>query len=357
MNRKRLAGVLSSGFLIVCLFAGVTLSSQAPSAPLTAVQATDKPFLWRIEGTVPSYLYGTVHVPDPRVLELPEVVRRAFDASDVFNAEIPLDAATQAGMLAKIMLPPGQDLRKLAGEEVFGRLVRAITNILGGQLPGAGEILAATLQPMKPWAAMSQVELLEYLPDVMAGRQPLDAMLYGMATKANKEVGALETVDEQVAVFEGFTMDEQVRMLASTLDEIEKPRPGGLSSIRQLVNLYLAGDLNQLAAELKEQGTEDEALKKKIVARLIDNRNLKMADRIAALYAKKPARSYFFAVGALHYAGDTGIITQLTKKGFKITRLGPADVPSIVPSPPGEGRARSGRVRADLVYFLSLSRG
>ena len=107
MNRKRLPGVLSSGFLIVCLFAGITsLSSQTPSASSTAVRATDKPFLWRIEGTAPSYLYGTVHVPDPRVLELPEIVRRAFDASDVFNAEIPLDPATQAGMLARIMLPP-----------------------------------------------------------------------------------------------------------------------------------------------------------------------------------------------------------------------------------------------------------
>jgi uncharacterized protein YbaP (TraB family) len=202
MNRKRLTAILSSGFVIVCLFAGAGLSSQAPPAQ---ARATAKPFLWRIEGTVPSYLFGTVHVPDARVLELPEVVRRAFDAADVFNAEIPLDPAAQADVMTKVMLPPGQDLRKLAGEEVFGRLVRAITNTLGGKLPaGAGELLAATLQPMKPWAAMSQVELLEYLPDIMAGRQPLDAMLYGMATAANKDVGGLETVDEQLAV-RGFT--------------------------------------------------------------------------------------------------------------------------------------------------------
>src|SRR5207237_6266267 len=142
-----------------------------------------------------------------------------------------------------------------------------------------------------------------YLPDIMAGRQPLDAMLYGMATAANKEAGGLETVDEQVAVFEGFTIDEQVQMLVSSLDEIEKPQPVGRSLTLQLVDLYLAGDLNQLALEVKEQGPEDEALKKKIELRVIDNRNGRMADRIAALCAKKPARSYFFAVGALHYAG------------------------------------------------------
>jgi hypothetical protein len=321
---------LTSAVLIVCLVGGLS-AAQNPSPQ---VRSTDKPFLWRIEGTVPSYLYGTIHVPDPRVLELPDVVRRAMDASDVFNAEIPLDAGTQMGMLGKIMLPPGQDLRTIAGDEVFARLVKAITNALGNTLPpGAADIMASTLAPMKPWAAMSQVELLEFLPDMMAGRQPLDAMLYGMATKAGKEVGGLETVDEQIGVFEGFTIQEQVKLLTSALDDLDKPRPGGLSPARHLVNLYLAGDLAGLAGELNEQYPDDAALKKKMVARVIDDRNLAMADRIAARCATKPARSYFFAVGALHYAGNTGIVTQLTKKGFKITRLGPADAASIVRKP------------------------
>ena len=209
-----------------CQIAGIAVGAQAP-------RATDKPFLWRIDGRVPSYLYGTVHVPDARVLELPQVVQRAFDAADVFNAEIPLDSTTQLEVMNKLMLPAGQDLRKIAGEEVFSRLMRVITKNLKGGLPaGMADILAGTLAPMKPWAAMSQLELLEYLPDVMSGRQPLDAMLYGMAVKGGKEVGGLETVDEQVAVFDGFTMDEQVRMLVSTLDEMEKPRAGGVSSSR-----------------------------------------------------------------------------------------------------------------------------
>ena len=323
MKRIRSAGLFTYAFLMVCL---VSASAQ--------VRATEKPFLWRIEGTMPSYLYGTVHVPDARVLELPEVVRRAFNASDVFTAEIPLDAATQVGMMGKIMLPPGQDLRKLAGEDVFARVVRVVGKVLGSSVPpGAADIFAMVLAPMKPWAVMGQVELLEYLPDISAGRQPLDAMLYGMADKAGKELGALETVDEQVAVFEGFTPEEQVRLLVSALDDIEKPRPGGLSPAQELVNLYLAGDLNQLSAELDQQNPDDQALKKKMVARVVDDRNAKMAEKIAARCAAKPARSYFFAVGALHYAGETGIINQLTKKGVKITRLHPADAASIVRKP------------------------
>jgi uncharacterized protein YbaP (TraB family) len=283
---------------------------------------------------VPSYLYGTVHVPDPRVLEIPDVVRRALNASDVFTAEIPLDASTQASLLGKIMLPPGQDLRKILGEDVFARMIRVIGKTLGtSAMPGLAEMLGTTLSPMKPWAAMSQIELLEFVPDIAAGRQPLDATLYGIASKAGKELGALESVDDQINVFEGFTNEEQVRMLVATLDDIEKPRPNGLSPAQELVNLYLAGDLNQLEVEANKQQPQDAALSKKMTARVVDDRNTKMSAKIAELCSRKPARSYFIAVGALHYAGQTGIITQLTKKGFKITRLAPRDAASIVRKP------------------------
>jgi uncharacterized protein len=331
MKRRRLVGLFAYVFLIVSLVSAISLGAQTAPAQ---VRATDKPFLWRVEGPVPSFLYGTVHVPDQRVLELPDVVRRALSVSDVFNAEIPLDAATQLSMMGKIMLPPGQDLKSIVGDDVFARLTRAVAKGLGSAAPpGAADVLAAMLSPMKPWAVMSQVELLEFLPDISAGRQPLDAMLYSMANKDGKELGALETLDEQVAVFEAFTNEEQVKMLVAALDDLEKPRPAGKSSSRELVDLYLAGDLNRLADEMNKQQPQDAALNKKFIGRVIDDRNRKMAEKIAQLCAKKPAKSYFFAVGALHYAGDTGIVSLLAKKGYKITRLGPNDAASIVRKP------------------------
>ena len=331
MKRWRSLELFSCAFLIVWLAGAAPATAQTPPAQL---HPTEKPFLWRIDGPVPSYLYGTVHVPDPAVLALPDVVRRALEASDVFSGEIPLDAGTQASLLGKIMLPQGQDLRKLAGEDVFTRVVRIIAKVLGNSAPpGAADLLAATLSSMKPWAVMSQVEALEFLPDVMAGRQPLDVMLYSMAEKSGKELGALETVDEQVAVFEGFTNEEQVKMLIEALDEMEKPNPSGVSATRRLVDLYLAGDLTKLAEEADKQSSEDKALSKKLSERVVDERNAKMVAKIAELCAKKPARSYFFAVGALHYSGETGILNQLAKKGFKITRLTPQDASSIVRKP------------------------
>src|SRR5262245_19889095 len=73
MNRRRSLELFSCAALILCLVAVIAGAQTQPAQ----VRATDKPFLWRIDGPVPSYLYGTVHVPDPRVLELPEVEDRA----------------------------------------------------------------------------------------------------------------------------------------------------------------------------------------------------------------------------------------------------------------------------------------
>jgi len=309
------------------LLAGLLPALSAFAQSTAPVRPTERPFLWRIEGPVPSYLYGTVHVPDPRVLELPEVVRRALDSSDVFAGEIPLDAGTQLGLIGRVMLPPGQDLKTIAGEDVYNRIVRVVEKAMG---PVMGQMMAGVMATMKPWAVMSQLELLDFLPDVAAGREPLDAALYSTAEKAGKELGALETVEEQIGVFEAFSVKEQVQMLVEALDELEKPHADSASPVQQLIGLYLAGDLEKLAAEANDQSQAgDAALNKKMTTRVVDERNTKMSAKIAELCARKPAKSHFFAVGALHFAGETGILRQLEKKGLKITRLGPNDASSI----------------------------
>lgn len=326
-SRLMFTRVLAGALAVALAGSGLGLATQARPA----VQATQRPFLWRVDGPVPSYLYGTIHVPDRRVLELPAVVRRVFDVSDAVYTELPLDTATQLSIAPRLLLPDGQDLRTVAGEELFGRLIRLITNAFGPNVPaGTGQLLASTMARLKPIMAMTQLMLLDYLPETLAGQQALDTVLYDMAIGAGKQVGGLETVDEQVAVLDALTIAEQVDALRSTIDRIEKPKPGEANSVRQLVDLYLAGDLEVLATEINRQDPEFEALQKKFKTSLLDDRNEKMADRIAARIAEKPARTYLFAVGAAHYPGESGVLSLLGRKGLKVTRLGPADESTII---------------------------
>ena len=41
-----------------------------------------RPMLWKVDGKKSSYLFGTIHFPDERVLKLPESVRKALGATE-----------------------------------------------------------------------------------------------------------------------------------------------------------------------------------------------------------------------------------------------------------------------------------
>jgi uncharacterized protein YbaP (TraB family) len=319
-----LAGLVLAGWAI-----GASARGQAP-----AIQPTQKPFLWRIEGPVPSYLYGTIHIPDQRVLAIPDVVTKAMNASDAVYTEVVLDQATLSAAAAAGQLPEAQDLRTIVGDEVFARLLKIVIHALGSNAPpGIDTFMAPMLARQTPIAAMSQLVLLDYLPDLLAGHLPLDLMLHNTAVQAGKETGGIETLDEQTDVlFNSLPIKEQAKMLVAAIDEIEHQKPGE-HPVQHLVDLYLAGDLEPLAAELSKQDVGEAAVEKQFQTRLIDDRNLKMAERIAARCRDNKTRSYFFAVGAAHYAGETGILVQLIRRGFKVTRLTNADAASIVRKP------------------------
>jgi uncharacterized protein YbaP (TraB family) len=308
---------------VVALFALVLVPLDVQTRPLMPADTQPAPFLWRIDGSGrPTYLYGTIHVPDPRVVDLPSSVAAAFGASQAVFTEIRMDSATQMGVQAKVMLPDDQHLKDVVGQPLFDRLSKAVDRSLPKDVPAAmGAMLSSLLDKMKPWAAMSYVELLEFLPDMLAGRQALDAMLFDRAQKDGKEVGALETVDEQLAVFEGFTNEEQARMLKLTLDSMDEAAAKGKSPTEDLIKGYLSGDLAKLSLMMTESMRLDPVLFGKFSARAVDERNKLMADRILAKRAERPDKTCFFAVGALHYAGETGIIGLLRKKGLTVTRV------------------------------------
>jgi uncharacterized protein YbaP (TraB family) len=159
------------------------------------------------------------------------------------------------------------------------------------------------------------------MPDLMAGKQPLDIQLYTRATEQGKTTGGLETVDEQLAYFDALTEDEQVRMLRGALDELEAARAAGGSLTGPLVEAYLSGDTRALEREMTRNMEQDRELKTKFLATVLTGRNVILADRIAATRAANPGKRCFFAVGALHLAGADGIPARLESKGLRTTRV------------------------------------
>jgi uncharacterized protein len=299
----------------------VDASAAADSGPESAPAEPKGPFLWRVEGRTPTYLFGTIHVPDDRVLALAPSVLKAFNESAAVYTEIPMDSATQMGVMGKVMLPEGTQLSEVIGQPLYDRMTAAAEKTLGAEHAGLGAMLGPLFQRMKPWAAMSQLSLLEFLPELMAGKQPLDAMLYARAQAEGKKVGALETPDEQIAVFESFSLEEQTRMLELTLEEIERVKPGGRTQTQELIDAYLSGDMAVVSNVMEEAMAGDRALMARFQDIAITHRNNLMTERIQALRRDQPSTVLFVAVGTAHYAGSTGIVAQLQKAGVKVTRV------------------------------------
>lgn len=224
-----------------------------------------------------------------------------------------MEMAEQMKMQAAAQLPAGSTLADVVPAEVYRR-----TNAF---LESKG-YPKGMLDRFKPWVVATTLQILDMLPQ-LAQRQPLDAMLYTEAKKAGKKVAGLETVEEQLGIFEGLTEAEQATFLGTTVDmleEMEKEGEGGM--LEHLTRIYLSGDVDRLHALMVEQYDPEDPLQKKLMKALLDDRNVRMVERTLARTAQDPEKTYFVAVGAAHYPGEKGILALLEKKGRTARRVG-----------------------------------
>jgi hypothetical protein len=268
-----------------------------------AVQAeTEKGLLWRVEtgeGAV-SHLFGTIHSEDPRVLELPKPVSRAFDSARTLVLEMDLGAEEVQTMGQAMMLPADGELQQLLGPELYRQSVAAMA---GRGYP------ATVVNRLQPWA----VVLILNMPQPETGLF-LDYLLYIKAAEQGKTVIGLEQMGEQLAVFTSLSLNEQVSMLRDTL----RDHHNFSQLFEQLLSTYLERDLQKLL-ELSEQQNmrgSDTALQQRFMGSLVDERNRRMAERLLPLLE---AGEVFAAVGALHLPGDTGLLALLRRQGLRVS--------------------------------------
>ena len=281
-----------------------------------AVTPTEHPFLWVLSTEPPSFLYGTIHLPDDRVLALPDVVTTAFEASDVVCTEIPMDMDTQMAAAMAFILPGDENLYNILPSDLYER-TSAYFESKGYSL--------SMFQKIKVYAVVLQLILLDYIDD-LATKQPLDAMLFSWAEEEGKTTDALETVEEQVAIFEAFTVKEQIELLRQTLDLMEKDEG---QYAEKMIESYVAGDGDKMWESIYEYMDPDNPLDKKFMRLAFTERNQKMVKRIAQRLKENTEKIYFFAIGAGHYHQENGLLALLHEMGYEAKRIDAADADKL----------------------------
>lgn len=289
-----------------------TIAAEAAKTP------NGQSIFWKIEkpGIKPSYLLGTMHVTDPRVLRMPAGAQEAANSADVIiveSDEVLDDKKAAIALLAKPELSMFTD-----GSTITSRLTPEQTTELEAGLKKRGLALSA-VNRMKPWIISSFVALPRCeLTRKADGDAFLDKKIAEDAAKAGKRVMGLETYAEQLTALNDLPMDFHVRSLIEALQLGDK-----MSDINEtMITLYLKGDIGAIVPMLQamepQKTSEKDPDYARFEQRIVLDRNKVMATRAAPTLNQGNA---FMAVGALHLPGDQGLVALLRAQGFSVTAV------------------------------------
>lgn len=288
------------------LFGPVRADLVEKSKPAAKPEPYSKGLLWRVSkpGKPASHVFGTIHIPDPRVLMIPDPVQAAFDASGTYAMEIQLAVQEEARFFEAAQFEDGRRLEPLIGARAYAELARQLHE---RKVPD--EVIAR----LKPWAALANLTVTP----VDYANQTLDQKLFAAARARHMVLHPLEGVEEQIAVFESIPLESQVALLQHALAN----RDWFVSRLEPAIQAWLKRDLAALWRINQETGRRFPEVASHyavLMERVVINRSVVMAHRLFTPLREGRA---FVAVGALHLYGRLGVLALIAKQGYRVARV------------------------------------
>jgi len=256
--------------------------------------------LWEISGNgleQPSYLYGTIHVIGKSDFVVSDLVMEKFKSVKKLALEIKTDAPDlQLKMMQSMMMGEDTTLQMLLGED-YETVSRFMQDSLALNLQ-----LFATIKPLFIQALT--------LPKIIG--EPIEAYDFyfaKLAQEEEKEIVGLETIDDQIKVFDGIPLKEQANMLVEFANDYSAQK----ALFHKMIDLYKAQDIRGLHQCMLQQPEYE-----KYEELLINQRN---RNWIAVIKKLIQPEKIFIAVGAGHLPGEQGVIRLLEQEGYVLKPL------------------------------------
>lgn len=268
----------------------LSASSQAP---------TEKSLLWEISGNglkEKSYLYGTFHLLCPEDLVFGKKVTEKLEASKALYCELDF-SNPQIGveMQMGMMMSDGHTIREYTDSVTFARMGDSLKAKMGMPIEMVNNIkpmlLASLLYPSALGCSPGSPEM----------------ELMKMAEAKGAKIAGLETVADQLKVFEGIPYNVQTKML----EEYLLSKDAMKNETEQMLGIYRAGDVKAMHDFM----LQDESGLGGFMDLMLYNRNRNWVESIKVQSAKEAS---FYAVGAGHLGGEQGVIALLRKAGFTV---------------------------------------
>ncbi len=223
---------------IVVLLAVITLSASAQ---------TENSLLWEISGNgleKSSYIFGTIHMIPKNDFFFTPQMQTTFNTcetlvieADMFNMSL----SEKINLATQMILPDGKTLQNYMESVEYAELKQILADSIGIK----EKKFDKKYSRIKPFYLMGV-----FLPEYLGKIKTYEQELFNYSKKNKMELKALETIEFQMKLAEGLSMEEQIEGLA----DMEQYR-----MYYKMVELYKEQNINELhEMALAEYKTESE---------------------------------------------------------------------------------------------------
>ncbi|HRO44854.1 TraB/GumN family protein [Agriterribacter sp.] len=266
-------------------------------APAVTAQ-TDNALLWEISGngiSSPSYLYGTVHMICTEDFVTGKQLQEKFKSAQKVFLEVDMDDPAMNMKMMQLSLLQGKKLSDMFSDSDYNKLNIFFRDTIGMPL--------TLLNTMKPFVLFS-ILTLKSLP--CAEPQSYEMTFVNMAKEQNKEVLGLETIEDQMKIFDDMPDSVQVQMVMRYVNGFDEQK----KEFVKMIDAYKQENLDMIYRQI--MSSPDIAGSEEV---LLYNRNRRW---IPVMENAMQSGKIFFAVGAGHLGGPKGIINLLREKGYTV---------------------------------------
>lgn len=258
--------------------------------------------LWKIEGNGlenPSYLFGTIHITCDATLE--DDVKKALDETTQIVMELDMDDPTmQSKMMQGMYLKDGKTLKDFVSDQEYKSIDSLFINNMG--------MSVKLLENVKPFFLMSMF----YPKMIDCQMQSFELELTKIASEQNEDIFGLETIEEQLKVFDDIPLEDQyadlIRMAEGNLTKDK-------ATFSKMLKIYKDEDINALIDIMNDDANSTMSKHQDV---LLEQRNKNWISKIGVYAKEQPT---FFGVGAGHLPGKNGVIQLLRNAGYTVTAV------------------------------------
>lgn len=266
-----------------------------------AQQKEPSSLLWEISGKTlskPSYIFGTFHLMCAADFSIGKVLSEKLNSTEQFFGEIDMSKPNWQNEMAMSLIMKDQTIEGLMGKLDYEKANKRFKEITGMDL--------TMLNNVKPFMSLSLLTL-NTIP--CSDKIQPETMFINMVNQHNTPVFGLETIADQMNAIDTQPLDSQIISLKKMIFNFDSVK----IEMRKMIDIYQLKNVDSLYSYMKQNGADGE-----FEQELLIKRNQKWIPIITKAINQK---SSFFAVGAGHLGGESGVLNLLRKVGYHIKAI------------------------------------